>query len=172
MTNWITSDLHLFHKRIIEFCPETRRYDDLEDMHDSFRIYWQNTVGSEDRVFILGDVSFGSKKNTAKLFSGLPGRIVIVKGNHDDLKMLSVFESVHDYLEVTIEMTKVCMFHFPIEAWHRKEKGSVHVHGHMHGRGLDLARRKDIGIDATGKWLTNLDNLVLEMLAQSFEAKR
>ena len=164
MTNWITSDLHLFHKRIIEFCPDTRPYADIQDMHDSFKHYWSNTVSAEDTVYILGDVSFGSKANTENIFKHLAGKVVIVRGNHDEPKMLSSFQEVHSYHEVIIQMTRVCMFHFPIHSWHRKERGAIHLHGHTHGKGTDLARRKDIGVDATGKWLTNLDELVLDIV--------
>ena len=170
MTNWISSDTHLFHKNIIEYCD--RPFPDLERMHENFRATWLNCVDKDDNVYLLGDISFGSRANTQKVFADLPGKITVIKGNHDNFKMLSSFETVLDYHETIIEMTRVCMFHFPMQSWHRKERGSVHVHGHMHGRGQDLPRRKDIGVDATKKWLTNLDELVLEMVKQPFIAER
>jgi calcineurin-like phosphoesterase family protein len=172
MTNWVTSDLHLWHKRIIEFCPKTRPYDTLEDMHESFRDTWLKTVTAQDTVYILGDVSFGSFNKTKEVFEGLLGRIVVIQGNHDDPRMLKAFSEVHAYHETVISMTKVCMFHFPIQAWHRKERGSVHLHGHMHGNGQDLTRRRDVGKDATGKWLTNADLLVSEIASQTFKEER
>lgn len=168
MTNWVTSDLHLHHKKILDFCSSTRPYADLAAMHDSFRKAWQERVEPEDVVYILGDVSFGSKKQTAKVFEDLAGKIVIIKGNHDNSKMLSAFDVVLPYHEVIIEMTRVCMFHFPIASWHKKEHGSVHVHGHMHGTGQDDCRRKDVGVDATRLWLTDLDKLVLKMLEEPY----
>lgn len=172
MTNWVTSDLHLHHKRIIEFCPETRPYKDLHEMHESFRNAWLSSVSVQDTVYILGDVSFGSLSKTLEIFEGLRGRAVVIQGNHDDPRMLQMFQDKHMYHETVICMTKICMFHFPIQSWHRKERGSVHLHGHTHGKGQDLPRRRDIGVDATGHWLTNADRLVAEMVSHPFKEER
>lgn len=64
------------------------------------------------------------------------------------------------------------MCHFPMLTWEHKEKGSVMVHGHCHGKvdkinedSKDL--RVDVGID--GK-LANYDLVSLEKLANYINA--
>lgn len=78
---FLTADLHLFHKNIIKY--ENRPFNNLDDMHLNIVKNWNNTVGQDDRVFILGDLSFGSKFATREIVEQLHGTKVLIKGNHD-----------------------------------------------------------------------------------------
>ena len=58
---FITSDLHLDHTNIIKYCK--RPFLNTEDMNRTLVDNWNNTVGKKDRVYFLGDMSFGTNKD-------------------------------------------------------------------------------------------------------------
>src|SRR5208337_2080220 len=49
-----TADLHLSHTRILELCP-LRPWADLEAMNRGLVERWNQTVGPEDEVWVIGD---------------------------------------------------------------------------------------------------------------------
>ena len=77
----ITSDLHFGHKNIIEYC--NRPFANVEDMNKQLIERWNETVGWDDTVYVLGDFTFLSQEQTAVICSQLSGKIKLVKGNHD-----------------------------------------------------------------------------------------
>jgi len=130
---FISSDTHWFHKGILEFCPKTRPYSSVEEMNWKMIQAWNARVGSEDLVYLLGDVSFGTSAETHNILCQLNGRIRLIKGNHD-YKVLkcpvvrSRFETIDDYLEVNYEKTRIIMFHYPIQEWNCCHRGAIHLH--------------------------------------------
>lgn len=82
MTNiWFTSDQHLGHENIIGFCQ--RPFVDVDEMDETIIAKWQAVVQSEDLVYLPGDLAMGAKDYTLGLISRLPGRIILLPGNHD-----------------------------------------------------------------------------------------
>ena len=156
---FVTSDLHFGHKNIMSFCPETRaRFrNDVEYMNEAMIKEWNDLIGIEDTVYILGDVAFMSGQNAALVMRRLNGSKILVEGNHDrktlmDAKFRNEFKEVHKYLDINYNGTKVVMFHYPIAEWDQMHRGSVHLHGHLHGgvSGMEKYRCRDMGMDATG----------------------
>lgn len=85
---FITSDLHLGHKAIIQYCNRPFDFTDngIEECDEFLLEQYRNTVNENDMVFFLGDLTF--KKNhkgqkMTEIFTKLPGRKVLIKGNHD-----------------------------------------------------------------------------------------
>ena len=85
---FITSDLHLGHKAIIQYCHRPFDFTDkgIEECDDFLLEQYRNTVNENDMVIFLGDLTF--KKNhkgqkMTEIFTKLPGRKVLIKGNHD-----------------------------------------------------------------------------------------
>ena len=58
---FITSDLHFFHKRILDFCPETRPWESIEEMHNGLIEHWNSKISENDVVFHLGILVLGIK---------------------------------------------------------------------------------------------------------------
>ena len=63
------------------------------------------------------------------------------------------------------------MCHFPMLSWEHKDKGSVMIHGHCHGKvdqiNIDSKElRVDVGIDGN---LANYDLISLEKLSKYLE---
>ena len=161
MKTYITSDLHFGHSNIKKFCPVTRaRFSDSTDeMNEAMIKEWNEIVEPDDTVYILGDVAFMAASKAAVLLKRMNGRKILIEGNHDhkalkDINFQKCFAEVHKYLEIVYNGTKVCMFHYPIAEWNQMHRGSVHFHGHLHGKpnGLEGYRALDVGMDATG-WI-------------------
>jgi len=83
---WLTADLHLGHKRILEM---THRPWDNIDRHDNDLIKMAcATVKPGDLYVIVGDLAMAgpeSHQRVMRYISRLPGIKVLVLGNHDDL---------------------------------------------------------------------------------------
>ena len=173
MKIYITSDLHFGHSNIKKFCPVTRaRFsDNTDEMNEAMIKEWNEIVEPEDTVYILGDVAFMPASKAAVLLKRMNGRKILIEGNHDhkalkDLNFQKAFAEVHKYLEIVHNGTKVCMFHYPIAEWNQMHRGSVHFHGHLHGNpnGLDGYRALDVGMDATGWIVLEMDDAVRRAL--------
>ena len=164
---YFTSDLHFFHKGILDFCPNRiKKYGGtVPEMNENIIADWNETVNPTDIVFILGDVSFGSITDTADVLSRLNGELHLISGNHCekylDKKLFTVwFKSIQPYLEVQIDRQKICMFHFPILEWSSCHWGSWMLHGHLHGKPTELQKQYktiDVGVDATDQTLVDFE---------------
>lgn len=85
---FITSDLHLGHKAIIQYCNRPFDFTDqgIEESDDFLLAQYRDTVKENDMVIFLGDLTF--KKNhkgqkMTEIITKLPGRKVLIKVNHD-----------------------------------------------------------------------------------------
>jgi calcineurin-like phosphoesterase family protein len=173
MKTYITSDLHFGHKNIMKFCPATRaRFrDDVDYMNEAMVKEWNEIVEPEDLVYILGDVAFLPAQKAAEFMRRCNGRKILVQGNHDrktlnDPVFRGCFEEIHHYLDINYNGTKVCMFHYPIAEWDQMHRGSVHFHGHLHGgeSGLEKYRARDMGMDATGFIVVEMERAIADAM--------
>lgn len=164
---YVTSDLHFGHKNILKFCPQTRPYDNVDKMDEDMIQSWNRIVSPEDEVYILGDLSYREPSRTIYILNRLNGTKILVRGNHDekllkDKKVRECFSEIHYYLEINFNKTKVVMFHYPIAEWNGMHRGSVHLHGHLHGgkSGLEGYRILDVAFDATGQIVIPLEQAI------------
>lgn len=165
MDIWFTSDTHAHHNRIMEFCPNTRRGSSTEEMTELLIDSWNSVVKSSDKVYHLGDLSFGGKQKIESFVSRLNGSIHLIYGNHcmkirSDSSLKGYFASVQDYKTLKIGEDRFVLFHFPLAEWWDCHKGVIHLHGHLHGNKDNVAFQQqykimDVGID------TRNDNLML-----------
>ena len=80
MTYFI-SDLHFGHRNILRF--DCRPFSTIEE-HDEYLInQWNDTVGTDDDVWILGDISWYSALKTVNILKRLNGKKHLCIGNHD-----------------------------------------------------------------------------------------
>ena len=88
---------------------------------------WNNVITKNDLVYVLGDAAFTLEG--LETLRALPGRKILVRGNHDCLHVqmyLSVFEDIHGITKYK----KVWLTHAPI---HPDElRGRKNIHGHVH----------------------------------------
>lgn len=153
---WFTSDLHLYHKRIMEFCPTTRFGDDVDHMSEIILENILSTVPKGADLFNLGDVSFGESEKTRKALKRIAHHCNhhLIRGNHDKGMTANrdLFVDVRDYREISVGTGKhkkdIIMFHFPIGEHNKNHYGSWHLHGHSHGGYEPKGLMQDVGIDA------------------------
>ncbi|WP_128477277.1 metallophosphoesterase family protein [Halorussus pelagicus] len=55
---FILSDTHFDHRNIINYCD--RPYDSVERMNDALVANWNATVGEDDDVIFLGDLTMAN----------------------------------------------------------------------------------------------------------------
>ena len=165
---FFTSDTHWHHENIIKFC--NRPWGDIRT-HDSALIQnWNSVVPVSGVVFHLGDFAMTARIDYIKeLVEQLNGTIYLVMGNHDYRNrfdreaIVKIFGGrVFDAVELTIvdeertnNHTNFHCTHHPLMFWNR---GSYHLHGHVHGGPETTAServpfhfmRHDVGVDNNG----------------------
>lgn len=154
---WFTSDTHFYHKNILKFCPNTRFGKDEFEMTELMIQRWNDRVKPGDTVHHLGDFSFGSVAQTEDVLKRLNGNIELKLGNHDSRniregRLRHYFNSVKLYEVIKLGDQRIAMMHYPIESWDQMHRGTIHLHGHIHGDDHHecrvIANRVDVGVDA------------------------
>lgn len=183
MTNvWYTSDVHFGHRliaRIRGFVFPGTDEPDVKAHDDALIKYWHNTVREDDLIFILGDLAVSKPDHSLDILSRLPGRKVLVSGNHDPIhpdfrrevikealvdKYNAVFISCQPFFRRSYNGQDFLLSHFPYEGDHKREDrfdqyrlrdyGVPLLHGHTHhederAHGYQL----HVGWDAWGRFL-------------------
>ncbi len=156
MSLWITSDWHLFHRNIIEYCK--RPFQSVEDMNDQILQRHNSNVKPGDTVWHLGDVTFyGSKSNPERQFDwrkylqGFNGEHHLVLGNHDRSKQLKgVFRTIQKEKLLVIDGVPLYLTHFPRYDYPMR---AFQLHGHRHAT-TEIFRERhrmlDVGVDGHG----------------------
>lgn len=153
MNDWFASDHHVWHRNIIQFV--NRPFKDLDEMHAAFIADHNRVVKKEDRVWFIGDFSFGEPEQTSQLVKQMYGQKFLIKGNHDHLRRIKGvdgYADVFQYKELKFDEDHVILSHFPFLLWNRAHYGAYHLHGHSHGSlqyppSLANARIFDVGVD-------------------------
>ncbi|MGX4584989.1 metallophosphoesterase [Paenibacillus chitinolyticus] len=131
--DFFISDHHFGHKLIIDF--ESRPFADADEMTDVMIQKWNAAVGSEDKVFHLGDFSFLNQERTQEIVRRLNGYKFLVLGNHDRGRSRSWwldagFDEVSEYPVLYKDF--FLLSHEPV--YMNKHMPYVNVHGHIHGQ--------------------------------------
>ena len=170
MTLFAVADLHLGHKNIMKFCPDSRPFSSIEEMNEAIINRHNSLVSPEDTTYMLGDIAFCSGSEAARMLNRMNGKKILIIGNHDkaNLKQPSfraAFEDIYDYLEVKVNGVKVCMMHYPLAVWNERHYGSICTHGHVHGKSSGVSGRiKDVGLDTNNCYPYRLEDVVKQML--------
>ena len=126
---------------IIDYC--NRPFKSTEEMDSLLIENWRNTIKAEDTIFNLGDVTMGggyNKEKIAALLSNLPGRKILIMGNHDR------GHSIKWWCEAGFDMVSP----YPIiyNEWHilsheyvflNEKMPYINIHGHTHDKNIDRA---------------------------------
>lgn len=134
--NYFISDLHFGHKDCLAF--DNRPFASIEDNDNTIIGSWNNTVGIDDDVYLLGDISWYNSTKTIEIFNNLNGNIHLIKGNHDtkllrNRELQQRFCEITDYKELSLEDGKIIVLcHYPIPCFNKHYYGSYHLYGHVH----------------------------------------
>lgn len=124
------ADTHFFHTNIIDF--ENRPFSSVEEMNEVLINNWNNAVTGADRVFLLGDFSFGNKEKQGEIAQRLNGHKILITGNHDNYSMkhyMSIgFEEVYRY-PIILDQFWI-LSHYPL--YINKNMPYANIFGHVH----------------------------------------
>jgi calcineurin-like phosphoesterase family protein len=146
MTVFFTSDTHFSDHRVLNLYP--RPFASVAAMDAGLIAQWNETVGSGDEVWHLGDFA-RTAVLAAAILPRLNGRKHLVLGNNDPPPGSGTsWLSVANYAELSVEGIDLVLCHYPFRRWKGMDRGSVNLHGHSHGRLKPLLPRQfDVGVD-------------------------
>lgn len=134
--NYFMSDPHWGHVNCLAF--DNRPFKTIEE-HDAALIKNINdTVGIDDDLYFLGDLSWYGSTKTIEILKQLNGRLHLIKGNHDNTilknpELRSLFVEIVDYKELYIDKkTSIILCHYPIPCFKNHYYGWYHFYGHVH----------------------------------------
>jgi calcineurin-like phosphoesterase family protein len=134
---WVYSDPHFYHANICRFTnydgSKVRPWDDATQMTEDMITWYNELVSPEDRVYILGDVTF-TAANMASVVPRLNGRKVLVPGNHEPPKMRKYFDLFDDVRGYVVKKGFI-MSHIPIHP-QSLSRWTVNIHGHLHNNAI------------------------------------
>jgi calcineurin-like phosphoesterase family protein len=140
---WIISDLHFMHTNIIGYCD--RPFFNVDSMTDALMATLQK-VPKDELIIFGGDMAMGNYEKTVELIRLLPGRKILIAGNHDltrdgKCKLAreeNLFEAVVPFLAwLGYQGRLVVVSHYPIlvpETY--KNTPILNYHGHLHEKTL------------------------------------
>ena len=95
---FFTSDLHFCHDR--SFIYEPRGFKTVTEMNETIVKNWNSVVGTDDDVYVLGDLMLNDNDTGLKLIKSLKGRIHVIRGNHDTDSRMELYKSCYNIVEV------------------------------------------------------------------------
>jgi calcineurin-like phosphoesterase family protein len=133
----VTSDTHFFHKNIIRYTG--RPHGSIWHMDDDLKAKWNETVGPDDTIIVVGDLAFGNAGAKEELLKELNGYKVLVKGNHDETRAKMMRAGFSEaYLElwgsvmVDGEPLTYLMRHVPCVDQKILDRFDLMICGHVH----------------------------------------
>ena len=132
MSQFFTADLHFGHNNVVNFKntdgTKARDFDTVQDMEDAMVQMHNEIVKPTDKVYMLGDIAFNARGlDKVKQMNGIK---ILVKGNHDQLKLNKYVDVFKDVRGCHV-MNGLVFTHIPI---HIDQLGrfGCNVHGHLH----------------------------------------
>jgi len=148
---WVTADLHLGHEEVLGF---TKRPWKNIDRHDNAVIKnAHRLVRPQDVYIIIGDLTLTGSSNANRIrryISRLPGRKILVLGNHDHMKAKWYVKAGFELATTALVLPGgVLVVHDPQEAaeWPREKPV---VCGHWHDTFMVVDNVVNAGIDVWG----------------------
>lgn len=157
---WFTSDWHFCHDR--EFIWGPRGFKNVYEMNEAIVKNYNEVVGPEDDVYMLGDAMLNDNEAGLKYIKQLKGKIHIICGNHDTTTRLEAYNNCWNVVEVCtakyLKIKKYSFFlcHFPTmtsnldEDKHLSQK-LINLFGHTHQNTKfykDMPTMYHVGVDS------------------------
>lgn len=149
MKTFLIADPHFYHQGVCVFTradgSKLRPWDDANTMTKDMGDLWNDTVAPNDKVYCLGDMVFRAPH--LNIFHRLHGRKVLIKGNHDNLKLSQYSQHFYDIRAYHV-LDRILLSHIPI---HPDSLGRYrgNVHGHLHANKLNDPRYLCVSVEHT-----------------------
>lgn len=143
---FLISDMHFGHPNIMKY--ENRPFASVDEMDMAIINNWNKTVKKDDKVFILGDVSFYNKEKTKDIISKLCGYKTLIIGNHDKSRSISWWKDtgIEEIYQYPIIYNEFYVFsHEPI--YLNENMPYANVHGHIHHLKYDSKQFFNVSVE-------------------------
>lgn len=128
---YFISDMHFGHRNIIKY--ENRPFKNIKEMDASIIENWNSVVKKDDKVFVLGDISFYNKEKTAEIIYSLNGYKILILGNHDNERSLHWWKSVGFDEVINYPIIYDGFYMLSHEPMYLNENMPyMNIHGHIH----------------------------------------
>lgn len=139
---FFTSDTHFNHDR--EFVYSPRGFKTIQEMNGTLVKNWNETVGNDDDIYVLGDFFLGTDFNyIQEVLNKLNGRIHLVTGNHDTPSKITEYTSwnniveIADALRIRYKKREFFLCHYPVLTASLEQdldKAVINLFGHTHSK--------------------------------------
>lgn len=159
---FMISDMHFGHGNIIKY--ENRPFKNVLEMDLAIVGKWNNTVAKEDKIFVVGDVSFYNKEKTTNIIKGLNGYKILILGNHDK-------HSINWWKEVGFD--EVSKYPIIIDGFYILSHEPVYlteimpytnIHGHIHHLKYDSKQYFNISVECINYTPINFEDIKKEII--------
>lgn len=179
---FFSGDHHFWHKNIIGY-EDRPFYDgeepDVEAMNEAMIEQWNTVVRPRDIVVYVGDLSFGGHKKTLGILRRLNGKLLYVRGNHDNKAVIKALEESEKLIapityvkELNIKTQHIVVSHYAFRIWPGSHYGSWNVFGHSHGNLTEEGKQIDVGVDAIAKRQLGYSPLPFEYIQGILDSRR
>ena len=157
----VWSDLHLGHRKVIGWSE--RPYRSVEHMDAALLEAWSEGCRHYDVVICVGDLTMDvSREGYAEIARAMPGRQVLVVGNHDVERSsgklrVEGFETICGVAWGENGGMQAWLTHVPMR---EVPEGVVNVHGHTHGRAETQPWHRNVSVERTGYRVASLADVV------------
>lgn len=171
---WVTSDQHFFHDR--PFIYEPRGFKTIWEMNEALFNRWNEVVGLNDTVYMLGDFMLMNDEEGIKLLKRLHGRIHMILGNHDTDTRQKLYESCWNVEEVALaarfNYKKYHFFatHYPCFTGNLEKeslkKCTCNLYGHTHQQTNffnDIPYMYHVGVNSHDGYPVCMEDVVTQM---------
>lgn len=176
MAYFFTADTHFGHRSMLILCGRMQQFRSVSQMDKTMIRNWNQTVASEDTVFICGDFAYRNSRPAASYLKQLNGTKIFIRGNHDqwldemtpDEKRLHFQLILQDNCVADLNGFRIGLVHKPTDA----DRFPVPVHlivcGHIHNNHsgddhrafMNAPNMLNCGVDVNGFRPINLRELI------------
>lgn len=143
---YISGDWHLRHENIFRFRSKSWGFyrDFSDEMEHRMWIlgHAEQLLTKGDTLYLLGDIHF--KESTFEDVKNLPGRKILLKGNHEIPKS-PLYDKTYDQTHGLMKHKGVWLSHAPIHP--RELRGKYNFHGHVHHDSIPDTRYVNCSVD-------------------------
>lgn len=132
---YFTSDTHIGHESIIEFCK--RPFKNLDEMDYEISKNFMEILKPNDTLYHLGDIGYESRVKRFLLpIIQMGVKVNLIEGNHDRVKRKKLFEwgvvGVFNMLEIRKKSYNITLCHYPMLTYNKSHYDAWHLYGHHH----------------------------------------
>lgn len=127
-----------------EFVYSPRGFKTIQEMNGTLVKNWNETVGNDDDIYVLGDFFLGTDFNyIQEVLNKLNGRIHLVTGNHDTPSKITEYTSwnniveIADALRIRYKKREFFLCHYPVltaSLEQDPDKAVINLFGHTHSK--------------------------------------